>query len=82
MLRNSTTVITLIEVNACDLNGQTALILGAKNGHDFLVKLLLKNPAIDVDIKDSNEETALIWAKKNGLEKIVGYIKQHLTSIE
>ena len=69
-------------MNAKDLNGQTALIWGAKNGHDFLIKNLLKNPEIDVSIKDSNGETALIWAKKNGHEKIVGYFKDHLSSIE
>ena len=47
-------------MNAKDLNGQTALMMAAKEGHTEVVKVLLAGA--DVDIQDKYGDTALMIA--------------------
>jgi len=44
------------------IEGSTALILAAKNGHSFSAKILISRGA-DIHLKDSNGKTALEWAR-------------------
>lgn len=63
----------LIDINAKDSNGDTALMLATKKGDIATLKALLTlkdpktgNPLIDVNEKDSNGDTALMLATRNG----------------
>ncbi|PAV75859.1 hypothetical protein WR25_08135 isoform B [Diploscapter pachys] len=45
---------SFIQINAQDRKGNTALHLAVKGGHEYLVTLLLKHPAIEKDIENKN----------------------------
>merc|ERR1712012_934830 len=47
------------DVNSKDSYGQTALTRAVENKHNSIVKLLLDQPAVDVNVKDINGWTAL-----------------------
>lgn len=50
------------DVNSKDYDGKTALMLAVWNKHNSIVKLLLDQPAVDVNVKDNGGWTALYWA--------------------
>jgi len=54
-----------IDINACDSNGNNALMLAAHNGHTEIVKLLLKAGA-DINKINNNGKTAVEIALENG----------------
>ncbi|KAF2181428.1 ankyrin, partial [Zopfia rhizophila CBS 207.26] len=60
-----------IEANLKDINGQTALSLTARYGHEVVVKLLL-DKGVDLEAKDKdNGQTPLLWAAQYGHEAVV-----------
>ena len=59
-----------IDINSNDLEGETPLMLGAKNGHKRVVELLLERNA-KIDCTDIFNESAIEKAANNGHEDIV-----------
>jgi len=53
---------SVININICDCDGDTALIFAVRNGHLSVVKRLLKHPDVDVNQSDSTGWTPLMWA--------------------
>ena len=53
------------DVNNMDLDGSTALMLAVEKKHNSIVKLLLDQPAVEVNVKDKWGRTALHIAAKN-----------------
>lgn len=51
-----------IDVNAQNWFGSTALVIASLNGHENIVRFLLKIPDININIKTNNGTTALIAA--------------------
>lgn len=69
-------------VNHFDEEGRTPLARASLNGHEVVVRLLLKNGA-DVDAHDYNdEESALINASLGGHEAVVRLLIEHGANIE
>jgi ankyrin repeat protein len=58
-----------IYINAQNNQGETALIIAARNGYVDMVKLLVRHK-IDINIKDNNNKTALDVARENGRNSI------------
>ena len=57
------------DVNSKDSSGRTALIIAVLNKHNSIVKLLLDQPAVEVNVKDDLDRTALhIAAEFNNAE--------------
>ena len=50
------------DVNRQGSNGRTALMRAVWHKHNSIVKLLLDQPAVDVNVKNNNGWTALHWA--------------------
>ena len=50
------------DVNSKGANGDTALMRAVGKKHNSIVKLLLDQPAVDVNVKDNDGKTALHWA--------------------
>ena len=63
-----------LDVNAKNSNGDTALILAIKAGHNGVAASLLEYLFIDDDVKDKNGLTALMHAAKTGNEAIADLI--------
>ena len=63
------------EVNAKDLEGQTALIWASKQGHLEVVRTLLATRA-DVNPKGKDGWTALMGATKNGHRDVAELLRQ------
>ncbi|KFY22245.1 hypothetical protein V493_06729 [Pseudogymnoascus sp. VKM F-4281 (FW-2241)] len=61
----------VIDVNATDKEGWTPLSLGARDGHEAVVKLLLDSDIVDVDSKNEEGRTPLSWAAENGQEGVL-----------
>ena len=61
--------------------GQTALSLAATQGHEAVVKLLLKKGA-EVEAKDQNSRTALLQAASQGNEAVVTLLLEKGAEIE
>lgn len=59
-----------IDVNAQDINGDTALNLAASFGHENIVKVLLKTSGIDINFQDKEGSTALMYAAAGDQENI------------
>lgn len=55
----------LIDVNATDFSGRTALIHAASNGQINTTALLLQNALVDVNIEDAAGKAALCYAIEN-----------------
>lgn len=77
---------TQINVNSQNHNGDTALIIAARNGNSAIVRFLLskksraraktKSELVDINVKNKAGETALTAAKKNGFLIIVRLLRQ------
>ena len=60
------------DVNACNVKGETALMMAAMTGKECIVKILLAEGNADVDAKDTTHGgTALMMAALNGHEACV-----------
>ena len=57
--------------------GETALILASKNGHENIVKLLFQNSKVDVNVKDNHEKTALMYSVEYGHENVAKLLMQN-----
>lgn len=65
-------LIKIVDVNAQDKKGNSALKLAAYNGHEHIVKFLLQVPHINVNLTDGDlGETPLMSASQFGYENIV-----------
>ena len=51
--------------NVTNTFGTTALMYAAQSGHNSIVKLLLDQPAVDVNVKNSIGQTVLHCAADN-----------------
>jgi ankyrin repeat protein len=51
--------------------GQTPLSWAAEQGHEAVVKLLLKTGKVDVDAKDNDSRTPLSWTAEQGHKAVV-----------
>jgi len=61
-----------VDTDPSDGNGMTPLSRAAENGHERLVRALLKRPDVDINSKDSKfGHTALSWAAGKGHEEVV-----------
>lgn len=60
----------LVDVNAQDIFGQSLVFWAAAQGHEDIVKLLLKAGA-DRNLEDTDGRTPLVMAKNYKLAKIV-----------
>ena len=56
---------TALMLAVCNSNGTTPLMWAVSFKHNSIVKLLLDQPAVDVNVKDDNGRTALHWAAWN-----------------
>ncbi|KAH7072874.1 hypothetical protein BKA63DRAFT_544167, partial [Paraphoma chrysanthemicola] len=59
-----------VDVNAKDNNGETPLLLAARNGDEDIIKLLL-NAKVDVNAKNNSGETPLSLATREGDEDVI-----------
>ncbi|CZR60318.1 uncharacterized protein PAC_10214 [Phialocephala subalpina] len=59
-----------VDVDSEDKEGQTPLLLAARNGHTAVVELLLERVA-KPDCKNKRGQTPLIYAARNGHEEVV-----------
>ncbi|CAG8976236.1 hypothetical protein HYALB_00012003 [Hymenoscyphus albidus] len=64
------------EADSQDTDGQTPLSWAAENGHETVVKLLLKTDKVEADSKDNNGQTPLSWAASRGHEAVVKLLLQ------
>ena len=55
----------LVNVNACDRDGKTALVWACSCGFSSIANLLL-NFGADIELKDSSLYSALMWAASRG----------------
>lgn len=55
-------LISQVEINAQDEQGETALILAATRGHKSIVKFLLTAPSIKINLQNHSGETAFMLA--------------------
>jgi hypothetical protein len=65
-----------LDVEASNDQGQSLLMIGAKNNNLPLVKIALTHKA-DLNKKDNNGKTAIYLAKENGHSSMVALLKQH-----
>ena len=63
-----------IEINHGNVDGTTALMVGADKGNSQIVKILLKHPKIDVNKEDIEGDNALIWAVDKGHHEILNML--------
>lgn len=70
-----------VDIEAKDVDGQTALYLAAKRGHKKIVKMLLERGA-DIEAKDDNEQTALYLAALRDHEQTVEVLLKKEADIE
>jgi ankyrin repeat protein len=65
------------DVNACDRDGYTALMMAAQYGHGYpaIVQMLLDAGA-DVNAKNQSGETALMLAKEYNRTVIISRLKK------
>jgi hypothetical protein len=63
------------KINSKTLSGNTALMYAARNGHDEIVALLLKNQA-EPEIKNNRNQSALSIAEKLGHAKVADALRQ------
>jgi len=69
------------DVDECDTNGTTPLMLAAINGHTSVVKLLLSNSA-DPNLKNKWRYTALMYAvEKNKVEEVKIFLAHPATRV-
>ncbi|KAJ5602040.1 hypothetical protein N7510_011574 [Penicillium lagena] len=61
----------MIDLNAMDNNGQTALQRAARNGHEDVLRQLLNTGEVDLNAKDEHGRTPLSWAAGNGHEDVL-----------
>lgn len=69
-----------LDVNETNINGQTPLMLAAKNNFLHTIKFLLKNGA-KINISDNMGHSALSQAVKNNHLKVVNYLLKNGASI-
>ncbi|KAM3076143.1 hypothetical protein ACMFMG_006342 [Clarireedia jacksonii] len=58
-------------INNLDSDGNTPLLLAAKEGHKDVVQLLLATDGVDLNCKDKENLTPLSWAAWNGHKDVV-----------
>ena len=58
-------------LNATDVDGNTALAWAVRKGHDDLVKMLLGRRGVDPDAMNVDGRTPLLWAAACGHESVV-----------
>jgi ankyrin repeat protein len=68
---------TLVDVNARNEDGWTALMWAAHMGNEKVVELLLNHPGIDVNLQNESGWTALMYGAFWGKEKSVELLLNH-----
>lgn len=63
--------------NACNADGEPALVVAVRRGEQPLVRLFLDQPELDVNAHANGGDTALILAVRDGHEAIVGDLLSH-----
>jgi ankyrin repeat protein len=84
LLRTDTRVSSrccIANVIAEDHYSRTLLLWTSKNGHTYVVWLLLEAEG-DVEAEDEYKRTALHWAAKNGYESIVKLLLEAKADVE
>jgi ankyrin repeat domain-containing protein 17 len=71
-----------MDMRAENARRETPLFLASSNGHEEVVKVLLKQGSISVDIQDVWCWTPLQKATANGLERIVELLLDHGAYVE
>jgi ankyrin repeat protein len=71
----------MADVDVKDNDGRGALHLAAKNGHEAVLRLLLKH-MVDADTKDNDERTALHLATENGHEAVLRLLLEHKVDVD
>jgi len=64
------------DINAVDNEGNTALIIAATQGYEFMVTDILKKPHIDINIRNNAGLTALDYARLQNHQDIVSFLTQ------
>jgi ankyrin repeat protein len=64
-----------IDVNATDGNGDTALLIAARFGHDHVTRVLLAAGA-NMKVRDKDGKTPLMVATAGGHEEVVAALQQ------
>jgi len=69
-------IAVLIQLEGCDINqtdsrGNTPLMWAARNGHEGVVKILLRRGDVNPDKPENYGQTPLWWAAYNGHEGVV-----------
>ena len=59
------------DLEATDVQGNTAILWAARNGHGAIVQILLKLEGVRPNIADNGGQTPLSWAAKNRCEDVV-----------
>ena len=75
-------LVATANVNQQCFEGKTPLIIAAINGHVSIVKLLLKQPRINVLLCDDFRKTPLHYAIESGHSKIVQLLKKANATLE
>ena len=69
-------------VKVKDNDGQTALLLAAKNEHTVVVKLMLKQNSVDPDSKDKDNRAQLSFNAEKGHEMIARLLLERNGDVE
>lgn len=69
-------LIDVVDVNAQDSNGNTALICAICGNHENIIQILLQLPGLNINLENYSGHTALMWAAFRSSENIVRFMLQ------